>query len=106
LAKAAGLKLNQVGGKLPIHITASYRSLSARTTITQMVQVPPGAKVSTSSGGHGKMIAILAAIGAAGAGGAVYATQRSKSGGSSTPPPTGPTPIGITPGTGAIAPPH
>ena len=108
-AKAVGLKVNQVGGKLPIHVTASYRSLSARTTIMQYIVVPPGAKVSTGGGGgHGKMIAILAVIGAAAAGGAVYATQsKSSSGSGTTPPPvTGPTPIGITAGTGTIAPPH
>jgi hypothetical protein len=109
LAKAQGLKMNQVGGKLPIHVTASFRSLAARATITQTIQVPPGAKVSSggSGKGHGKLIAILAVIGAAGAGGAVYATQRSKSGSTATPPPSGgSTPIGITPGTGSIAPPH
>src|SRR5690349_9846800 len=106
LAKAQGLKVNQVGGKLPIHVTASYRGLQSRTTITQFVEVPPGAKVSTG-GGHGKVIAILAVIGAGAAGGVVYATQRNKSsssGGGGTP--SGPTPIGITPGTGTIAPPH
>jgi hypothetical protein len=109
LAKAQGLKLNQVGGKLPIHVTASFRGLQSRTTITQFVEVPPGAKVSTSTGGgHGKVIAILAVIGAGAAGGVVYATQRNKSTSSPGGPvtPSGPTPIGITPGTGTIAPPH
>ena len=111
LAVAKGLKVNQVGGKLPIHVTASFRNVSTRTTITQFIEVPPGAKVSTSSssGGHGKVIAILAVVGGAAAGGVIYATQHSKSGSSSggvTPPPSGPTPIGITAGTGTIAPPH
>jgi hypothetical protein len=111
MAVAKGLKMNQVGGKLPIHVTASFRNVSARTTINQFIEVPPGAKVYTtnSKGGHGKVIAILAVIGGAAAGGAVYATQHkssSSSGGGVTPPPTGPTPIGITPGTGTIAPPH
>jgi hypothetical protein len=106
LAKAQGLKVNQSGGKLPIHVTASYRGLAATTTITQFVEVPPGAKVS-SGGGHGKVIAILAAIGAAAAGGAVYAMQKNKSAATVVPTPTpGPTPIGITPGTGTIAPPR
>jgi hypothetical protein len=106
LAKAAGLKLGGLGGKLPIHVTASYRGLTARTTITQFIEVPPGVKPGNPSG-HGKMIAILAAVGAAAAGGAAYAATR-KSGSSTTapPPPTGPTPIGITAGNGTIAPPH
>lgn len=108
LAKAQGLKVNQVAGKLPIHVTASYRGLQSRTTITQFVEIPPGVKVSTSSGGHGKLIAILAVVGGAAAGGAIYATQRNKSTSSPSGPvtPSGPTPIGITPGTGTIAPPH
>jgi len=106
LAKAQGLKVNQGGGKLPIHVTASFRSLTARTTLTQFVEVPPGTKVSTRHGGSGKVIAILAVIGAAAAGGAVYATQRSKSGTVVNPPPAGPAAIGITAGNGTIAPPH
>src|SRR6476620_2298283 len=33
-AAAQGLKMNPVAGKIPIHINASYRSLTARATIT------------------------------------------------------------------------
>jgi hypothetical protein len=105
VAKAQGLKTNQIGGKLPIHVTASYRGLQSRTTITQFVEVPPGTRVSTG-GGHGKLIAILAVIGAGAVGGAVYATQSNKSSSNSTVIPSGPAAIGITAGTGAIAPPH
>jgi hypothetical protein len=106
LAKAAGLKLGGLGGKLPIHITASYRGLTARTTITQFIEVPPGVKPGNPSG-HGKVIAILAAVGAVAAGGAAYAaTRKSGSSSTATPPPSGPTPIGITAGNGTIAPPH
>jgi hypothetical protein len=108
LAKAQGLKLGGIGGKLPIRVTASYRGVTATITMTQFIEVPAGMKPSTSSGGgHGKLIAILAAVGGAAAGGAIYATQR-KSSSAVTPPttPSGPTPIGITAGAGTIAPPH
>jgi hypothetical protein len=107
LAKAQGLKLGGIGGKLPIHVTASYRGRSARITITQFIEVPAGVKPGNPSG-HGKLIAILAGVGGAAAAGAAYALTRN-SGSSSTgapPPPSGPTPIGIAAGTGTIAPPH
>jgi len=105
LAKAQGLKLGGIGGKLPIRVTASFRGVTASTTITQSIEVPPGVKPGNPSG-HGKIIAIIAVIGGAAAGGAIYATQRKNGTTTVTPPPTGPTPIGITPGTGTIAPPH
>jgi hypothetical protein len=102
-ASAKGLKVNQVSGKLPIYVNASYRGLTAKANITAYITAPPGAKTGGGGGGHGKIIAILAIVGAAAAGGAYYATH---SGGSSTsvspPPPPPPTPIGITPGTGTI----
>lgn len=106
LAKSPGLKLAGLGGKLPIHVSASYRGLTARTTIMQLIEVPPGAKPGNSSG-SGKLIAILAVVGAAAAGGALYATHKSST--STAPPvtiPSGPTPIGISVGSGTIAPPH
>jgi hypothetical protein len=103
-AVAPNLKFNGISGKIPIHITASYRGLSARASITMFSQVPPGAKESKSGGGHGTMIAVLAILGAGAAGGGVYfATQGNKAAASSAPIPTGPTPIGITAGTGSIA---
>jgi hypothetical protein len=104
VAKAQGMKLNPVGGKMPIHVSASYRGLSTRTTIMQLIEVPPGTKIK-SGGGNGKLIAILAVIGAAAGGGAAYAATR-KSGGSTAAPPAGPAAIGITAGAGAITPPH
>jgi hypothetical protein len=99
-AAAQGMKVNQVPGKVPIHVNVSYRGLSARTTITQYNEGPA---VAAKSGGHGKVIAILAVIAAGAAGGAVIATRKSSSNSSTTP--TGPvvaSPIGITPGTGSI----
>ena len=105
-AAAIGLRMNGIPGKVPIFVSVSYRGLSARTVMTQVSVAPPGAKVG-GGGGHGKLIAILAIIGAGAAGGAVAATHKSGSSPTSvTTPPAGPAAIGITPGTGSIAPPH
>ena len=101
-ASAKGLKVNQVPGKLPIYINASYRGLTAKATITAFITAPPGAKTGGGGGGHGKIIAILAIVGAAAAGGAYYATHSGGSSASVPPPVPPPTPIGITPGTGTI----
>ena len=101
-AAAQSLRMNQVAGKIPIHVNASFRGLTARTSIMQYSVLPPGAKPSTSKGGHGGLIAILVVLGAAAAGGGAYfATHNSNSGTPVTPPPTV-TPIGITAGTGTI----
>jgi hypothetical protein len=105
-AAAIGLKMNSIPGKVPIFVSVSYRGLSARTVMTQFSVAPPGAKVGGSSGGHGKLIAIIAILGAGAAGGVVAATHKSGSSPSSVTGPAGPTPIGITAGAGSIAPPH
>jgi hypothetical protein len=100
-AVAAGLRSNQVAGRLVIRVGASYRGLTTQTTITQFNMQVPGAK----GGGSGKTIAILAVIGAAAAGGAVAATHKGSS--STTPTPTPPAPaIGITAGTVTVGPPR
>lgn len=105
-AKAEGLRMNGLPGKVPIHVTASYRGLSAREMITQSSVVPPGEKPSQESSGHGhgSLIAVIAVIGAAAAGGGAYFALHGKSSSSSNTPstPTTPTAIGITPGTGTI----
>jgi hypothetical protein len=102
LAVGKGMRLNLVSGKLVIHVTASYHSLSARTTINQTNEGVAGAK-SSSGGGHGKLVAILAVVAAAAGGGAYYATHRSgtpsTSVTSTTPPPAA---IGITAGSSTI----
>ena len=104
-AVGKSMKLNPVPGKVPIHVTASYRGLAVRTIISQISVVPPGEKAGTSSGGghHGVLIGILVAVAAAGGAGAYLATRKSQSvavvvltG------PTSPVAIGITPGTGTI----
>jgi len=99
-----GLRMNPTPGKVPIHITASYRGLAARTTINQSSVVPPGAKAD-SGGHHGALIGVLVAVGAAAGAGAAYALTHNSNSSSTpaTPPPAAPTPIGITPGTGSIS---
>jgi len=97
LATAPQLKANAVAGKLQIYVTASYRGLRARALINQVIAGPPGG----SHGGGSKLWILVAVIGAAAAGGAIAATQSGKSTTTSTVP-TGPTPIGITAGTGTI----
>jgi hypothetical protein len=102
-AKAQGLKINRTNGKLPIHISASYRGLSARTIITQFNEGGVEATTRSGGGGHGVLIGVLVAVGAAAAGGGAYFATR-KSNKNSTPVgPGGATPIGISPGTGSIA---
>ena len=102
VAAGKGLKLYQVDGKVPIHINASYRGLTASTTMTEFAVLPPGVKAKTSHGGHGGLIAVIVVVGAAAAGGGAYlATHKN---GTTAAVPAGPTvtPIGITPGTGTI----
>jgi hypothetical protein len=102
-ASATGLKVNQVPGRLQIHVNASYRGQTARANITQFNMAVPGKR----AGGSGKTALIVLAIaGAAAAGGAAFAL-RNKNGTGPAAPVTPPvTPIGITPGTGTVGPPQ
>lgn len=101
-AAARGLKLNGLPGKVPIQVNVSYRGITARTTITEISVLPPGAKAS-AGGGHGTLIAVIAILGAAAAGGGAYfATHKSGNTTTAVTPPPTVTPIGITPGTGTI----
>ena len=102
LAVAHGLKTNQIPGRLQIYVTASYRGLRARTLINQVTSGTPG----TTAHSGNKVWVVLAVVGAAAAGGAVVALQSKGNTTATNPTPSAPTPIGITPGTGSIAPPH
>lgn len=107
-AAVAGLKVNEYPGKLILHVSASYRGLTARTNITQFDEGPPVTKSTASSGGHGRLILILAVIGAAAAGGGAYFALHKN--GSSSPAgssgSTGSTGISLTPGSPTIIGPH
>lgn len=97
-AVAKGLRTNQVPGKVPIHINASYRGLTASASMTQYTVAREGVK-----SGHkgGKIVAILLILGGAAAGGA-YAALRNRTSAPSASTPV-PTAIGITAGTGTIS---
>jgi hypothetical protein len=103
-AAAPALRFNDVPGNVQVHINVSYKGLTARSSITQKSEAPAGYKPDAHHGGSGKLIAVLLLVAAGGAGGAVFATR--KGGSSSTSTPAGPPAIGITPGTGTIAPPR
>ena len=111
-ASAKTMRVNDVSGKLVIHVSASYRGLTAQSLINQTNEGVPGAKASSGGGGGGKVLLILAIVGAAAGGGAYYALSRNKNtatsvstgGGSTTVTP--PAAIGLTPGSGSIIGPH
>ena len=122
-ATATGLRANGTPGRLQILVTASYRGANTRGFINQTVQgsgsattqvsrgsASPTSVGSSGSGGGGghtrKWVAIIAVIGGGAVGGVIAATHKgnSSSSGGSTPSGTGP--IGITPGTGSVNPPH
>jgi hypothetical protein len=107
MAIATGLRVNQMPGRVQIHVNVSYKGLTGRTSITQFSEAPAGYKPERGGGGNGKLIAIIAVLAAAGAGGAYFATRKSGSSASTpTVPPVSIPSIGITPGTGVISPPH
>jgi len=61
LATARGLKPNNVAGQFQIRVTASYRTLVARASITQTNAAPPPTPTARKS--NGKLLAIVAIIG-------------------------------------------
>ena len=98
LAVIRSVRPNGIAGKLEIRVTASYRGQTARATITQFnIAVSSVARKS----GTGKIIVILAAVGAAAAGGAYAGLHKNTSSPTAAAPASTP-PIGITPGVGAV----
>jgi hypothetical protein len=95
----ARVKPNRVAGRMEIRVNAVSRGETARAVITQYNMLVPGA-----GGGSGKVIAILAILGAAAAGG-VVAFTRSQNDNPASPAPPRPGPIVITPGSGTAGPP-
>jgi len=73
-AVAKGLRINNVTGKFQIQVDASYRGVTASTTINQSNAVLSTA--AAAGGVSGKVIGILAAIGAAVAVGVIIAVTR------------------------------
>lgn len=102
IATAQGMKINEIPGKLQIHINASYRGQTARTNIMQFNMAVPGKAVKHS----GKKLWIILAVVAAGAGGGIFAASHGSGSSASNPgAPPPPAAIGITPGQGTVGPP-
>ncbi len=72
-AMATGLRVNNVPGKFQIQVEVSHQELSATASITQTNAVITAA---AAGGISGKLIAILAATGAAAAVGVIAATRK------------------------------
>jgi hypothetical protein len=101
-AAATNLKVNQISGKLQIHVNASFKGRTARTNITQFNMSVPGKRA--GGGGSSKTLLIVLAVAGAAAAGGIAATMGKGSSSSPTTPTTpAVTPIGITPGPGTIA---
>lgn len=102
-AVARGLRPNTVKGQMQIRVNASFQGQTASTVITQTNAVV-GAVAGAAGAGiiSGKLIAVLAVVGAAAAGGGIYAATHN-GGGSNAPvnPPTT-----ISPGGGTVGPPR
>jgi hypothetical protein len=101
-AVARGLQPNSVKGQFQIRVNASHNGQTASTNITQTNAVLTAAGTVATGAAHGKLIAVLAVVGAAAVGGIVYATQ---TGGGTTTPPV-PTSVTIASGPGSVGPPR
>jgi hypothetical protein len=83
-AAAKGLRLNDVSGKFQIQVEASYKGLSATTTINQANAVLTAAGAS-AAGISGKVVAVIGAVASAAAVGFIVAkTSGEKAGTRST----------------------
>jgi hypothetical protein len=99
-----GVRPNHTPGKVELRINVSHAGQTARATVTQfnMVVENPAPKKS----GHGKMIAILAVVGAGAAGGILAGTRGGSSTATAPTTPVAVPPIGIIPGTGTVGAPR
>jgi hypothetical protein len=98
-AIASGLKVNLIPGKLPIHVSASYRGRTARANITQFNMSVPGKR---AGGGSSKVLLIVLAVAGAAAAGGIVAASGNGGGTPTGPQPPVQTPISITPGAGSV----
>jgi hypothetical protein len=103
-AVGRGLTPNTARGEFQIHVTASYRGQSANADIKQTNAVVTAAGTAATAAGHGKLIAVLAVVGAAAAGGIAYAV--SQTGGNNATIPATAIPATISAGGGTVGPPR
>ena len=102
-AVARGLRPNGLKGNFQIRVNASHNGQTASVSINQINAALTASGSTASTGISGKLIAVLAVVGAAAAGGAIYAT-RGGNGNAATPvPPTSGTTIAA--GAGTVGPP-
>jgi hypothetical protein len=101
VATARGLRPNNVAGQFQIRVTASYRSLVARASITQTNAAPASATIKKS---NAKWIALIAIIGGGAAAGAALGLSGGSNspGGGGTPPPATRPPTTVAPGGGVF----
>ncbi|MEO8370034.1 MAG: hypothetical protein ABI806_12610 [Candidatus Solibacter sp.] len=100
-AVARGFRPNGLKGNYQIRVNASHNGQTASVSINQINAALTASGAPASAGISGKLIAVIAVVGAAAAGGAIYATR----GGNGTTPAT-PTPgTTIAAGTATVGPP-
>jgi len=111
-AVARGMRPNQAQGRYQIHVNASYNGQTATAVIAQsnvLGAAGAGAAAGTAAGISGKLIAVIAILGAAAAGGGIYAATHASSNNSNPATiPAGPstTLTTITVGAGSVGPPR
>lgn len=97
---AARFRPNQSEGELVVQVTASFQGLTASTVIHMRNAAGAATKVAKSSIGTGKILAIVAAVGAAAAVGIVVGTRGNGSSPASVPA----SPTTISAGNGTVGP--
>jgi hypothetical protein len=102
-AVARGFRPNGSKGQFKIHVNASHQGRTASTDINQTNAVLAAAGAAAGAGVSGKLIAVLAVVGAAAAGGAYYATH---TGAAATPAAITPAGTTIAAGVGSVGPPR
>ena len=110
-AVARGMRPNQAQGRYQIHVNASNNGQTATAVITQsnvLGAAGAGAAAGTAAGISGKLIAVIAILGAAAAGGGIYAATHASSNNNNATVPAGPstTLTTITVGAGSVGPPR
>jgi hypothetical protein len=97
-ASGRGFQPNSIVGDLVLQITAAFQGATATAAI-HMRNVGGGGTGVAKAGGHGKLIAILAVVGAAAVAGIVAGTRGGGGAGATTPPT-----VSVSAGAGTVGP--